>query len=196
MFAFLKTHKVICRINWLFSSFTYLPNFIIWLPSFTCPWLVQLASKCHLAIFTFARFLDFFHSVKKVSLSKPSIFCKIICVSKRTLFNKDVVLHSFLQGKKFWNFPDTFVVIFSHVFLLVYKFTALNYSFRVAYHTIFVFIMRIWVNTYKTRKKENRKLGSEDVCLEENFQSRVLFLFFFFLFFFFREVGRGFIYIW
>ena len=70
-------------LNWLFSSFTYLPNFIIWLPSFSSPWLVQLASKCHLAIFAFAWFLDFLHSVKKVS--KPSIFCKINCVSKRTL---------------------------------------------------------------------------------------------------------------
>ena len=70
-------------LNWLFSSFTYLPNFIIWLPSFSSPWLVQLASKCHLAICAFVRFLDFFHSVKKVS--KCSIFCEIICVSKRTL---------------------------------------------------------------------------------------------------------------
>ena len=43
-----------------------------------------------------------------------------------------------------------FVAIFSRVFLLVYKFTALNYSFRVAYHTIFVFIMRIWVNDKTT----------------------------------------------
>ena len=88
---------------------------------------------------------------------------------------------NFLGG----NFPDIFVAIFSHVFLLVYKFTALNYLFRVAYHTIFVFIMRIWVNTYKTRKMEKKKLGSEDVCLDENFQSRVLFLFFFFL------LGKG-----
>ena len=96
---------------------------------------------------------------------------------------------NFLGG----NFLDIFVAIFSHVLLLVYKFTAFNYSFRIAYHTIFVFIMRIWVNTYKTRKKEKRKLGSEDVCLDENFQSRVLFLFFLFSF---REVGRGFIYIW
>ena len=70
-------------LNWLFSSFTYLPNFMIWLPSFSSPWLVQLANKCHLAIFAFVRFLDFLHSVKKVS--KPSIFCGIICVSKRTL---------------------------------------------------------------------------------------------------------------
>ena len=76
---------MICKLNWLFSSFTYLPNFIIWLPSFSSPWLVQLASKCHLAICAFVRFLDFFHSVKKVS--KPSIFCEIICVSKRTLVN-------------------------------------------------------------------------------------------------------------
>ena len=91
---------------------------------------------------------------------------------------------NFLGG----NFPDTFVAIFSHVFLLIYKFTALNYSLRVAYHTIFVFIMRLWVNTYKTRKKENRKLGSEDVCLDENFQSRVLFLFFFL---FFLGMGGG-----
>ena len=64
--VFFKIHKVECMLNWLFSSFTYLPNFIIWLPSFSSPWLVQLATKCHLAIFTFGRFLDFFHSVKKV----------------------------------------------------------------------------------------------------------------------------------
>ena len=95
---------------------------------------------------------------------------------------------NFLGG----NFPDIFVAIFSHVFLLVYKFTGLNYSFRVAYHTIFVFIMRIWVNTYKTRKKEKRKLGSEDVCLDENFQSRVLFLFFSF---FLREGGAVHLYL-
>ena len=54
--------------NRLLSSFTYLPNFIIWLPSFSFPWL---------------RFLDFSHFVKKVS--KPSIFCEIIFVSKRTM---------------------------------------------------------------------------------------------------------------
>ena len=33
--------------------------------------------------------------------------------------------------------------LLSHVSVSVYKFTALNYSFRVAYHTAFVFIMRI-----------------------------------------------------
>ena len=109
MFAFKKFHKVICRLNWLFSSFPYLPNFIIWVTSLSSPWLVQLASKCHLAIFTFVRFLDFFHNVKKVSLSKPSIFCEIIYVSKRTLVNKDVVLHSFLQGNKFCNFVFYFI---------------------------------------------------------------------------------------
>ena len=88
-------------LNWLFSSFTYLPNFIIWLPSFSSPWLVQLASKCHLAICAFVRFLDFFHSVKKVS--KPSIFCEIICVSKRTLVILIRVLYClpFFKAKKF-----------------------------------------------------------------------------------------------
>ena len=88
-------------LNWLFSSFTYLPNFIIWLPSFSSPWLVQLASKCHLAIFAFVRFLDFFHSVKKVS--KPSIFCEIICVSKRTLVILIRMLYctAFFKTKKF-----------------------------------------------------------------------------------------------
>ena len=29
LFAFLKIHKVICKLKRLFSSFTYLPNFII-----------------------------------------------------------------------------------------------------------------------------------------------------------------------
>ena len=80
---FLKFTKVECMLNWLFSSFTYLPNFIIWLPSFSSSWVVQMACKCHFAIFAFVRFLDFFHFVKKVF--KPSIFCEIICVSRRTL---------------------------------------------------------------------------------------------------------------
>ena len=92
-------------LNWLFSSFTYLPNFIIWLPSFSSPWLVQLASKCHLAIFAFGRFLDFFHSVKKVS--KPRIFCEIICVSKRTL----VILVRVLYCTAFFK-AKTFVILF------------------------------------------------------------------------------------
>ena len=43
-----------------------------------------------------------------------------------------------------------FVAIFSHVFLLDYKSTALNYSFWVAYYTIFVYIMRIWVKDKTT----------------------------------------------
>ena len=93
-------------LNWLFSSFTYLPNFIIWLPSFSSPWLVQLASKCHLAIFAFVRFLDFFHSVKKVS--KPSIFCEIICVSKRTL----VILIRMLYCTAFFKVKNSIILFF------------------------------------------------------------------------------------
>ena len=81
--CFFWIDEVKCMLNCLFRSFTYLRNFMILLPSFSSPWLVQLASKCHLAICAFVRFLDFFHSVKKVS--KCSIFCEIICVSKRTL---------------------------------------------------------------------------------------------------------------
>ena len=98
---FFKIHNVICKLNWLFSSFTCLPDFIIWLPSFSSPWLVQLASKCHLAIFTFVRYSDFFHSVKKVS--KPSIFCEIICVSKRTLVTLIRLLYctAFFMTKNF-----------------------------------------------------------------------------------------------
>ena len=92
-------------LNWLFSSFTYLPNFIIWLPSFSSPWLVQLASKCHLVIRAFVRFLDFFHSVKKVS--KRSIFCEIICVSKRTL----VILIRMLYCTAFFK-AKSFVIFF------------------------------------------------------------------------------------
>ena len=92
-------------LNWLFSSFTYLPNFIIWLPSFSSPWLVQLASKCHLVIRAFVRFLDFFHSVKKVS--KRSIFCEIICVSKRTL----VILIRMLYCTAFFK-AKNFVILF------------------------------------------------------------------------------------
>ena len=82
-----------------------MPNFIIWLPSFSSPWLVQLASKCHLAIFAFGRFLDFFHSVKKVS--KPRIFCEIICVSKRTL----VILIRILYCTAFFK-AKNFVILF------------------------------------------------------------------------------------
>ena len=99
--SFFKIHKGECMLNWLFSSFTYLPNFIIWLPSFSSPWLVQLASKCHLVIRAFVRFLDFFHSVKKVS--KPIIFCEIICVSKRTLIILIRMLYctAFFKAKNF-----------------------------------------------------------------------------------------------
>ena len=104
--SFFKIHKVKCKLNWLFSSFTYLPNFIIWLPSFSSPWLVQLASKCHLAICAFVRFLDFFHSVKKVS--KPSIFCEIICVSKRTL----VILIRMLYCKAFFKAKNFVILLF------------------------------------------------------------------------------------
>ena len=90
-----------CKLNWLFSSLTYLPNFMIWMPSFSSPRLVQLASKCHLAIFAFVRFSDFCHSVKKVS--KPSIFCEIICVSKRTLviLIRTLCCTAFFKAKNF-----------------------------------------------------------------------------------------------
>ena len=91
-----------CMLNWLFSSFAYLPNFIIWLPSFSSLWLLQLASKCHCA---FVRFSDFFHSVKKVS--KPSNFCEIICVSKRTL----VILVRMLYYTAFFK-AKNFVILF------------------------------------------------------------------------------------
>ena len=78
LFGFLKIHKVICKLNWLFSNFTYLPNFIIWLPSFSSPWLVKRESKCHLANFVFIQFLDFFHSVKMylspVSSMRSSVY--------------------------------------------------------------------------------------------------------------------------
>ena len=82
-------------LNWLFSSFTYLPNFIIWLPSFSSSWFVQLASKCHLAIFAFVRFLDFFHSLKKVS--KPCLFCEFMCIKE------DLLVRIFFKTKKFVN---------------------------------------------------------------------------------------------
>ena len=100
-----------CMLNWLFSSFTYLPNFIIWLPSFSSPWLVQLASKCHCA---FVRFLDFFHTVKKVS--KPSNFCEIICVSKRKL----VILVKMLYYTAFFK-AKHFVILFFFFICMIYK---------------------------------------------------------------------------
>ena len=100
-----NSHKVMCKLKWLISNFTYLPNFMVWLPSFSSPRLVQLASKCHLAIFAFVRFSDFCHSVKKVS--KPSIFCEIICVSKRTL----VILIRILCCTAFFR-AKNFIVLF------------------------------------------------------------------------------------
>ena len=96
-------------LNWLLSNFTYLPNFIIWLPSFSFPRLVPLVSKCHVAIFAFVRFF-FFHSVKKVS--KPSIFCENICVSKRTL----VILIRMLYCNTFFK-AKNFVILFFLSFL-------------------------------------------------------------------------------
>ena len=92
---------MICKLTWLFSSFTYLPNFKIWLPSFSSLRLVQLARKYHLTIFAFVQFSDFFHSVKKVS--KPSIFCEVICVLKRTLVILIRMLYciAFFKAKKF-----------------------------------------------------------------------------------------------
>ena len=97
-------------LNWLLSNFTYLPKFIIWLPSFSFPRLVPLVSKCHVAIFAFVRFFFFFHSVKKVS--KPSIFCENICVSKRTL----VILIRMLYCNTFFK-AKNFVILFFLSFL-------------------------------------------------------------------------------
>ena len=70
---------------------------------------MQLASKCHLAISLSFDFRIFFHSIKKVS--KPRIFCEIILCIKEDLeyFDKDVVLHSFLQDKKYCIFVFTFI---------------------------------------------------------------------------------------
>ena len=62
------------------------------------------------AIFTFVRFLDFFHSVKKVS--KPSIFCEIMCVSKRTL----VILIRMLYCTAFFK-AKNFVILFFYSFV-------------------------------------------------------------------------------
>ena len=78
---------MICKLNWLFISFTYLPNFIIWLPSFSSPWLEQLASR--------------FRSIKS------SIFCEIICVSKRNL----VILIRMLYCTTFFKIKS-FVILF------------------------------------------------------------------------------------
>ena len=90
-----------CILNWLFSSFTYLPI----LPSFSSPRLVQLAGKCHLVIFAFVQFLDLFHSVKKVC--KPS---NHLCIKEDLgYFDKDNVLRSFIEGKKFCSFVFSFI---------------------------------------------------------------------------------------
>ena len=49
-------------------------------------------------------------------MSKPRIFCEIICV-KRDLgyFDTDVMLHSFLQGKKFYIFDFTSVCMIGKI---------------------------------------------------------------------------------
>ena len=96
-------------LNWLFSSFTYLPNFLIWLPGFSSPWLVKLASKCHSAILIFVQFLDF------LSLCKESIFCEIIFVSKRAL----VILIRMLYSMPFFK-ATNFVNLFSFI-CMIYK---------------------------------------------------------------------------
>ena len=85
-----------------------MPNFIIWLPSFCPRWLVQLASKCHSAIFAFGRFLDFFNYVKKVS--KLRIF-RIIYVSKWTLVILIRILYctAFFKANTFCNFVFSFI---------------------------------------------------------------------------------------
>ena len=69
----------------------------------------QLASKSHLAIFAFVRSLNFFHSAKKVS--KPSIFCEIICVSKKTLVILIMMLCciAFFKARNFGNFIFSFI---------------------------------------------------------------------------------------
>ena len=120
---FKKIHKVIWKLNWLFSSFTYLPNFIVSLPSFSSPWLVELANKCHFAIFAFVGFLGLFHSVKKVS--QPSIFCEIICVSKRTLviFIRMLCCTVFFKAKNF-------VILFFSFICMIYK-SGENFSSKV-----------------------------------------------------------------
>ena len=61
------------------------------------------------AIFAFVPFLGFFHSVKEVA--KPSIFCEIMCVSKRTLVILIRMLYwaAFFKAKKFCNFVFTFI---------------------------------------------------------------------------------------
>ena len=98
---------MICKHNWLFSSFTSLPSFIYCLVLVLldlCNWQVNAIWRFSLSFDS--RFL--FQSVKKVF--KPRTFCEIICV-KRNLgyFNKDVVLHSFLQSKKVCIFDFTFI---------------------------------------------------------------------------------------
>ena len=57
------------------------------------------------AIFAFVRFLDIFHSVKKVS--KPNIYCDILFVSKRTL----VILIRMLYYTAFFK-AKHFVILF------------------------------------------------------------------------------------
>ena len=105
LFAFFKIHNVICKLNCLFSSFIYLPSFIIWLLSFTSPWFVQLASKYAWWFSVLFIFWIFFHSVKKVC--RPSLFCEIICVSKRTL----VILIGILYYTAFFK-AKNFVILF------------------------------------------------------------------------------------
>ena len=64
--------------------------------------------------FNFRLILDFFHSVKKVS--KPSIFCKIVCVSKRTL----VILIRMLYCTAFFKTKNS-IILFFLLICMIYK---------------------------------------------------------------------------
>ena len=60
--------------------------------------------------FRFWSTFGFFHSVKKVSIPRPYFLSDHLCVKEDLgYFDKDIVLHSFPQGKNFYNFVFSFI---------------------------------------------------------------------------------------
>ena len=80
----------------------YKPLLTLWFPSWSKNF--ELFEEIF-EIFAFVRFMDFFHSVKKVS--KQTIFCEIMCVSKRAL----VILIRMLYCTAFFK-AKNFVILF------------------------------------------------------------------------------------
>ena len=85
----------------------YKPLLTLWFPSWSKNF--ELFEEIF-EIVAFVRFLDFFHSVKKVS--KQTIFFEIMCVSKRTL----IILIRMLYCAAF-SIANNFVILFFRSFV-------------------------------------------------------------------------------